>query len=100
MRRLMVLLFLSVASCGLLLAKDDADTQLEKANNVINEIMRSPDQGVPHDLLDRALCVGIVPSELRFAIGIGGTYGRGVLVCRRGGNGTWGPPSLFKLGGA
>ena len=99
MNKLMIVLALCLAPCSLLLGVDE-DKQLEKANNVINEIMRTPDQGVPRDLLDKALCVGIVPSELKFAIGIGGTYGRGVLVCRRGGNGAWGAPSLFTLGGA
>ena len=99
MNKLMIVLALCLAPCSLLLGVDE-DKQFEKANNVINEIMRTPDQGVPRDLLDKALCVGIVPSELKFAIGIGGTYGRGVLVCRRGGNGAWGAPSLFTLGGA
>ncbi len=74
--------------------------QLMKATAVINEIMRSPDKGIPHDLLDKAVCVGIVPSEIKVALGIGGTYGRGVLVCRRGGTGPWGAPSMFTLGGA
>jgi lipid-binding SYLF domain-containing protein len=73
--------------------------QLQKATNVLNEIMQAPDKGVPDDLLARAVCVGIVPSELKFAIGVGGTYGRGVLVCRQGGNGSWGAPSMFTLGG-
>jgi SH3 domain-containing YSC84-like protein 1 len=74
--------------------------QLAKASAVIDEIMRTPDKAIPQELLDRAVCVGIVPSQLKFAIGFGGTYGRGVLVCRRGGNGPWGAPSMFKLGGA
>jgi SH3 domain-containing YSC84-like protein 1 len=99
MRKVIFMVVLGVASCGLLLAKDE-EKQLQKANDVLNQIMGTPEKGVPHDLLNRALCVGIVPSEVRFAIGIGGTYGRGVLVCRRGGNGPWGPPSLFTLGGA
>jgi len=43
--------------------------------------------------------VGIVPSELKFAIGVGGSYGRGVLVCRKGGTGHWDAPSMFTLGG-
>src|SRR5215831_13707089 len=73
--------------------------QLQKATNVLNEIMRAPDKGIPDDLLSKAVCVGIVPSELKFAIGIGGTYGRGVLVCRQGGTGSWGAPSMFTLGG-
>jgi SH3 domain-containing YSC84-like protein 1 len=73
--------------------------QLHKATNVLNEIMRAPDQGIPSDLLGKAVCVGVVPSELKFAIGVGGSYGRGVLVCRKGGNGPWGAPSMFTLGG-
>src|SRR5579872_562329 len=76
-----------------------ANRQIEKAINVLNEIMNAPDKSIPRDLLNKAVCVGIVPSELRFAIGFGGTYGRGMLVCRRNGNGSWGGPSLFFLGG-
>jgi len=73
-------------------------SQLEKATNVLNEIMGAPDKGIPDELLKKAVCVGIVPSQLKFAIGIGGTYGRGLLVCRRGGNGQWDAPSMFTLG--
>lgn len=73
--------------------------QLQKATNVMNEIMKTPDQGIPSNLLAKAVCVGIVPSELKFAIGVGGSYGRGVLVCRKGGDGPWGAPSMFTLGG-
>lgn len=76
------------------------DSQIDKATAVLNEIMATPDKGIPKDLLDRAVCVGIIPAELRFAIGIGGSYGRGMLVCRRGGTGPWGGPSMFTLGGA
>jgi len=74
------------------------ETQLEKATSVVNQIMGSPDKGIPQDLLNKAVCVGVVPSELKFALGVGGTYGRGVLVCRKGGNGDWGAPSMFTLG--
>lgn len=74
------------------------ETQLEKSTNVLREIMETPDKGIPQDLLDKAVCVGIVPSELKFALIVGGTYGRGVLVCRKGGNGPWDAPSFFTLG--
>lgn len=77
-----------------------AETQLEKATNVVNEIMGTPDNGIPSDLLNRAVCVGIVPSQLKGAFIVGGSYGRGVLVCRKGGNGEWGAPSMFTLGAA
>ena len=81
---LLVLTFCATAFAG--------ESQLQKATNVVNEIMGTPDKGIPHELLDKAVCVGIVPSEVKFAFGFGGTYGRGVLVCRKGGNGRVGCP--------
>ncbi len=94
---------LTIAACLVLsnsaLAQSDAVKQLNKATDVINEIMQTPDKAIPHDLLDKAVCVGIVPSELKFALGIGGNYGRGVMVCRRHGIGSWGGPSFFTMGG-
>jgi lipid-binding SYLF domain-containing protein len=96
MKRL-TLVFLLLTFCATAFA---GETQLQKATNVMNEIMSTPDKGIPHDLLDKAVCVGIVPSEIKFAFGFGGTYGRGVLVCRKGGNGLWDAPSMFTMGGA
>lgn len=75
-----------------------AETQLEKATNVLNEVMDTPDRGIPHDLFENAVCVGIVPSQIKGAFLVGGTYGRGVLVCREHGNGPWGAPALFTMG--
>jgi lipid-binding SYLF domain-containing protein len=50
---------------------------------------------------DKADCVAILPSVLKFAIGIGGSYGRGVMTCRGGGefHGPWGAPTMMRLGG-
>lgn len=76
------------------------ESQLQKANNIVNEIMGTPDKGIPDELMEKAVCVGVVPSQIKFALGIGGTYGRGVLVCRKGGTGEWGAPSMFTLGAA
>jgi lipid-binding SYLF domain-containing protein len=96
MKRL-TLIFLVMTFCATAFA---GESQLQKANNVLNEIMSTPDKGIPHDLLDKAVCVGIVPSEIKFAFIVGGTGGRGVLVCRKGGNGRWDAPSMFTIGGA
>ena len=98
MKRVLLTLACLVVSGVALMAATEAE-QLQKATNVVNEIMQTPDKGVPSDLLNRAVCVGVVPSELKLAFGIGGNYGRGVLVCRQGGNGAWGAPSMFTLGG-
>lgn len=87
---------------GAALAKDESREaeRLQKAANVINEVMGTPEKGIPHDLLDKAVCVGVIPSQKKVALGIGGSFGRGALVCRRGGNGPWGAPSMFTVGGA
>ena len=96
MKRPVTIFFLVLAFTMTAFAKEP---QFEKATNVLNEIMETPDRGIPHDLLDKAVCVGIVPSELKGAFVFGGTYGRGVLVCRRHGDGPWGAPSKFTMGG-
>jgi len=89
------LVFLFLAFCVTAFA---GESQLQKATHVLNEIMGAPDKRIPDELLEKAACVGIVPSQLKFAFGIGGTYGRGLLVCRRRGNGQWDAPSMFTLG--
>ena len=101
MKRLTVLfLFLTFSAVAFAAGESkDNSNQLRKATNVLNEVMATPDKSIPSDLLGNAVCVGIIPSEMKFALGIGGTYGRGVLVCRRGGNGVWGAPSMFTVGG-
>jgi SH3 domain-containing YSC84-like protein 1 len=97
-----ILLMACLAFCAapLAMAGSDQTQQLDKATDVLNEVMRAPDSSIPHDLLNKAVCVGIIPSEIKVALGIGGAYGRGVLICRKNGNGPWGSPSLFTLGGA
>ena len=88
----LVLLFLTF--CATAFA---GESQLKKATNVINEIMGTPDKGIPDELLERSVCVGIVPSQFKFAFGFGGSYGRGVLVCRKGGNGAWAALTVLVL---
>jgi lipid-binding SYLF domain-containing protein len=66
----------------------------------MKEILNAPD-GIPQSVLDKADCVVILPSVLKFAIGIGGSYGRGVMTCRGGAtfHGKWGPPTMMALEG-
>jgi len=87
---------------GTALAKGESREaeRLQKAAEVITEVMGTPEKGIPRDLLNKAVCVGIIPSEKKLALGVGGSFGRGALVCRRGGNGPWGAPSMFTVGGA
>ena len=50
------------------------ETQLQKATNVLNEVMGTPDKGIPDELLENAVCVGIIPSQWKFAFGFGGVH--------------------------
>jgi SH3 domain-containing YSC84-like protein 1 len=99
MRQLAAMFICAFLGASTMAAANSNADQIRKANNVLDEIMRTPDKGIPSDLLSKSVCVGIIPSELKFAIGIGGSYGRGVMVCRKGGNGPWGAPSMFTAGG-
>jgi lipid-binding SYLF domain-containing protein len=80
-------------------AKSKEAGRLANATYVINEIMQSPDNAIPSDLLDRAVCVGIVPGEKKGAFLVGGSFGRGAMVCRLKGTGHWGAPSMFTIYG-
>jgi len=66
----------------------------------MKEIINIPDD-IPKDLLDRAECVIVLPSVKKLAIGIGGSYGRGVMTCRTGAHftGPWSAPALYALEG-
>jgi len=83
------------------LARDKEDKRLENSGRVLKEILDIPDD-IPADLLNKAECVAIFPSVLKFAIGIGGSYGRGVMTCRTGEHytGRWSAPSMMALEGA
>src|ERR1700730_5857806 len=80
-------------------AKDDRN-RLENAGTVIQEILDIPDD-IPQDLLDKARCVVVMPSVLKAAFVVGGSYGRGAMVCRTGKDftGPWGAPAMYALEG-
>jgi lipid-binding SYLF domain-containing protein len=81
----------------------DAQKELDRLQNsttVLKEILGMPDD-IPKDLLDRAECVIVFPSVKKVAVGVGGSYGRGVLLCRGGTafDGPWGAPIMMALEG-
>ncbi len=62
--------------------RDDDVNRTTKAAQVFQEIMNTPDQGIPSNLLESAKCVAIIPGDKKFAFIFGGSYGRGVATCR------------------
>lgn len=81
-------------------AQEKEEQRVESAGTVIKEILDVPDD-VPQAVIDKADCVVVLPSVLKFAIGVGGSYGRGVMTCRGGKDfrGPWGPPTMMALEG-
>src|SRR5262250_2090006 len=75
--------------------------RLQECGTVLKEILNIPDN-LPKDLLDKAECVIVIPSVKKFAIGIGGSFGRGAITCRTGQHwtGPWSAPAMFALEGA
>jgi lipid-binding SYLF domain-containing protein len=89
---------------GMLAVPVQGDTEAERLRNasiVLEEIFGMPDS-IPKELLDKAECVIVFPSVKKVAVGVGGSYGRGAIVCRSGETyeGPWGTPAMFALEGA
>jgi lipid-binding SYLF domain-containing protein len=82
------------------LAASDETERLEECERVVEAVLGVP-EGIPQDLLDKAECVAVIPGVKKFALGFGGSYGKGALVCRSGSryDGNWGAPSMMRLEG-
>jgi lipid-binding SYLF domain-containing protein len=96
-------MFLALAAAPMMAAPADNEKEtdrLENAGMVMEEIMNIPDN-IPQDLLDKAECIVVFPSVLKAAFIVGGSYGRGAMVCRGGEHftGPWGAPTMMALEG-
>ena len=82
-------------------AQNKEQQRVENSGTVMKEILNAP-ESIPQGVLDKADCVVVLPSVVKFAIGIGGSYGRGVMTCRSGKQfqGKWGTPTMMALEGA
>jgi lipid-binding SYLF domain-containing protein len=92
------LALLSIAMALPTFAQNKIDNRLGDSAEVLSQILSKPDE-IPKQLLNRARCVLVFPGVKKIAVGIGGTYGRGVIVCRSGQDmtGPWTAPAMYKL---
>jgi SH3 domain-containing YSC84-like protein 1 len=99
-RTIALAMMLWLASPAFAAEKSREQKRLESCGQVLKEILDIPDN-IPTDLLNRAECVIVIPSVLKFAIGVGGDFGRGAITCRMGEHftGSWSAPALFALEG-
>jgi lipid-binding SYLF domain-containing protein len=93
-------LALCIVGSAALGASNKEQDRLENCGVVMQEILDIPDN-IPQELLEKAECVVVIPSMTKVALGVGGSYGRGAMVCRSGKtfNGPWGAPAMYSLGG-
>ena len=93
-----IALALSLCSSVVLFAAGSAHERLSEATKIFNEVMATPDKGIPQDLLKKAHCIVIVPSLKQGAPGIDGKFGRGYAACRQN-QAPWGGPAAIRLVG-
>src|SRR5271169_3383440 len=81
-------------------SKADDEETIRNASTVLQAMLAS--NSVPASVLAKANCIIILPSVKKFAVGIGGTGGRGPMLCREGSGftGKWSPPAMYSIGGA
>lgn len=79
---------------------DEVHDRVVRSAIVLREIMDIPEKGIPRDLLDKSVCVAVIPSMKKGGFIFGGNYGKGVISCRTdGGDGPWSSPSMMMIGG-
>jgi lipid-binding SYLF domain-containing protein len=94
------ILAIALALAPLLLAKDNETVKrLDEAAAVFSEIMATPDNGIPEDLLANAHCIVIVPGLKTAAFLFGGKYGKGYLSCRNKSGTGWSAPGTVRIEG-
>lgn len=101
MRKICTLTAALLLVSTVLQAQEHEKDRMKHAGEVMEEILNIPDD-LPKSVLDKAECVIVIPSVKKFALGVGGNYGRGAMTCRGGANftGPWGPPAMVALEGA
>jgi lipid-binding SYLF domain-containing protein len=94
------LIIAALALSTTLAAQGKEEDRLRACATVLNEILEIPDN-IPKDLLDKSDCVVVFPGVKKFALGVGGSYGRGAMTCRGGEDfkGPWSAPALMALEG-
>ncbi|MEK6322746.1 MAG: lipid-binding SYLF domain-containing protein [Acidobacteriota bacterium] len=92
------LLLLLLSSAAMAADRRDEVKRLQRATQVFKEMMRTPDKGIPQDLLDKAECIAVVPGLKKGGLGLGGKYGKGLVMCRKKDR-KWTAPSFLTIEG-
>lgn len=99
MRKLTVTAFTLVAALAPLFAETEADKRLDAAADLLTDMMKASDKGVPQSLLNRSECVILIPGLKKGAFIVGGKYGRGFAFCRHASGTGWSAPAAVRIEG-
>jgi len=94
---LKTMVWAALAASIVVAQEKSADSRMQRAAETFQEIMATPDKGIPQDLLNKAECVVIIPGMKKAAFVVGGEYGKGFAMCRH--EGAWTGPAAVKLSG-
>ncbi len=90
----------SIFASTMAIAAEEPSEQVKRmdaAASVLDEIMGTPDKGIPEELLDSAKCVAVIPSMIKIGFVFGGRHGRGIATCRT--TSGWSAPAPFSVTG-
>jgi len=96
--RLLAIALLATVTLSATKVRNPTTRRLREAGTVFSEIMSAPDKGIPHDLLEKAHCVVVVPGLKKAAFVVGAHFGKGFITCRKGHNG-WSAPAAVRIEG-
>ena len=77
--------------------KAKLDERLEAAKTTLDEVMMTPDKGIPQEILSDATCVAVIPGFKKAAFVVGADYGQGVVTCKT--NHGWSAPAFVQMTG-
>ncbi|MFI4969633.1 MAG: lipid-binding SYLF domain-containing protein [Lysobacterales bacterium] len=79
-------------------AGEEESKRAENAVRVLKEVMQAPDKAIPHDLLQNAHAIAVVPDVIKAGLVVGGRHGNGLIAVKTR-DGTWSNPSFISLTG-
>jgi len=98
LRQFSIAFIACVLTAGTALAASKEEIRVMDATDIVDQLLRIPEQGVPHRLLSRAYAVAVIPRVIKVGFGLGARYGKGILVVRQE-DGGWSNPAFIRLTG-
>ncbi len=77
----------------------ELDGRIHEAKQVLSEIMASPDESIPEELLAKCQAIAIYPNVIKGGFIFGARFGKGVVLKKDERTGQWGPVAFSTIGG-